>query len=131
MLIVITGSYISKLAFAVRYDKPEPEKPTHLEVKWFELNWYQFELISKMLKFLFGNNPIYSVIGDTYFDVTPLFEIYCRYIDSFNNYDNKIGVLHVKDMFSYLVSVTTEKMRIRSTKRAFCKEYDWRLYDRN
>ncbi len=125
MLIVITGSYISKLKFAVRYDKSEPEKPNHLEAKWFELNWYQFELISKMLKFLFGNNHIYSVIGDTYFDVTPLFEIYCRYISSFSNYDNKIGVLHVKDMFSYLVSVTTGKMGIRSTKRAFCKEYDW------
>ncbi|WP_257150498.1 hypothetical protein [Bacillus cereus] len=35
MLIVITGSYISKLAFAVRYDKSEPEKSNHLEAGVF------------------------------------------------------------------------------------------------
>ncbi|MBL1705101.1 hypothetical protein ELE02_38550, partial [Klebsiella pneumoniae] len=72
MLVVITGSYISKLASAVRYDKSEPEKTKHLGAEWFVLKEHQFDLISKMTEFLFGNDHVYSVIGDTYFDETHL-----------------------------------------------------------
>lgn len=75
MLVVITKSYISKLASAIRYDKLEREKPKHLDVEWFDLKQHQFDLISKMAQFLFGNDHIYSVIEDTYFDDTHLFEI--------------------------------------------------------
>lgn len=124
MLVVITGSYISKLASAVRYDKSEPDKPKHLDAKWFELESHQFDLISKMTEFLFGNDHIYSVIGDTYFDETHLFEMYCRYISSFSNYENyvkKSSELHVKDMFSYLAAATNEKWKLGVQNEFFAR----------
>lgn len=124
MLVVITGSYISKLASAVRYDKSEPDKPKHLDAKWFELESHQFDLISKMTEFLFGNDHIYSVIGDTYFDETHLFEMYCRYISSFSNHEKyvkKSSELHVKDMFSYLAAATNEKWKLGVQNEFFAR----------
>ncbi|USK57727.1 hypothetical protein LIS82_27510 (plasmid) [Cytobacillus solani] len=112
MLVVITGSYISKLVSAIRYDKAEPEKPKHLDKEWFNLEEHQFDLILKMTQFLFGNDNTYSFIGDSYFDETLLFEIFCRYISSFSSYENyqkKSSNLHVKDMFKYYVVASKEK----------------------
>ncbi|MDA2184787.1 hypothetical protein LS996_27145 (plasmid) [Bacillus cereus] len=47
MLIVITGSYISKLAFAVRYDKSESEKSNHLEAGVFWAKMVKFRACSE------------------------------------------------------------------------------------
>lgn len=111
MLVVITGSYISKLASAVRYDKSEPDKPKHLDAKWFELESHQFDLISKMTEFLFGNDHIYSVIGDTYFDETHLFEMYCRYISSFSNHEK-----YVKRVVNYMLKICLVISQLLQTK---------------
>ncbi|WP_066389153.1 hypothetical protein [Neobacillus mesonae] len=115
MLVVITGSYISKLITAIRYDKGEPEKPKHLDKEWFVLEEHQFDLILKMTQFFFGNDNTYSFIGDSYFDETLLFEIYCRYISSFSSYENyykKSSNLHVEDMFKYYIAASNEKWRL-------------------
>ncbi|MCU5378635.1 hypothetical protein OCA08_15970 [Bacillus cereus] len=115
MLVVITGSYISKLASALRYDKTQPEKSKHLDTEWFDLEEHQYDLIFKMTQFLFVNNNIYSVIGDTYFDESLFFEMFCRYINSFSSYESyceKSSELHVKDMFKYFVAASNEKWKI-------------------
>ncbi|MDM5428405.1 hypothetical protein [Bacillus mycoides] len=115
MLVVITGGYISKLTSAIRYDKTEPEKPKHLGAEWFVLKEHQFDLILKMTQFLFGNDHIYSVIGDTYFDETLMFEIYCRYISSFSNYENyrkKHSDLHIQDMYKCFDTAINEKWKL-------------------
>ncbi|MDK8643432.1 hypothetical protein [Niallia taxi] len=53
MLVLITGSFISKLISAIRYDKSELDKPKHLDKEWFDLEEHQFNLILKMTQFFF------------------------------------------------------------------------------
>lgn len=115
MLVVLAGSYISRLSSALRYDKAEPATPKNLEEEWFTLEEHQFNLILKMTNYFFENEQTYSYIGDTYFDETLFFEMYCRYISSFSNYNiftKRTVSLHIKEMFKLYFIASKEKWNL-------------------
>ncbi|MEH6845893.1 hypothetical protein [Bacillus thuringiensis] len=114
VLLVISGKYISKLANDFRYDKNNPEKRKLLPNDWFQLDEKQFDLLKKMKKYFFHNDPTYCFIVDTYFDDALLFETYFRYIssyESFNDYKEHLEP-HADQYFEYLAGIATSKWRI-------------------
>ncbi|WP_431030104.1 hypothetical protein [Lysinibacillus sp. LZ02] len=126
MLVVITGSYISKLTSAHRYDKAEPEKPKYLEKEWFDLEEHQFDLILKMTQFFFGTNNTYSFIVDTYFDESLIFETFCKYVSSFSSYENyqkKSSTLHVKGMFDDYKDASEKKWNLALENEIFIRSF--------
>ncbi|PGZ02210.1 hypothetical protein COE30_23580, partial [Bacillus cereus] len=114
VLVVISGKYISKLANDFRYDKNNPEKRKLLPNDWFQLDEKQFDLLKKMKKYFFPNDPTYCFIVDTYFDDALLLETYFRYIssyESFNDYKEHLEA-HVDQYFEYLAGNVTSKWKI-------------------
>lgn len=85
-IVVIAGSLISKLITAQKYDKSQPEKKVWLGDDWFDLEDHQYQLVCLFAEFLFGEGMQYGIVSDTYFDETLMFEMYLKYISSYNTY---------------------------------------------
>lgn len=86
-VVVISGSLISKLITAQKYDKEYPGKVVRLDERWFDFEEYHFELVCLFSAFLFGEEMQYAIVSDTYFDETLVFETYIKYISSYENYE--------------------------------------------
>ncbi|MGX7197329.1 DUF3800 domain-containing protein [Enterococcus olivae] len=86
-VVVISGSLISRLVTALKYDKNQPGEFVILNEKWFDLEEHQFKLICVFSEFLLGEEMQYGIVSDTYFDETLLFETYINYISSYGSYE--------------------------------------------
>lgn len=111
-IVVLAGSCITRLTTALRYDKSNPGKIILLDIQWLKFKDYQFKLVCLLAKFLLGSNLQYGIVCDTYFDETLSFEVFIRYIVSFENFDeyNKIDPnIHAKNILKMTISMANEK----------------------
>ncbi|SPR95089.1 DUF3800 domain-containing protein [Bacillus altitudinis] len=125
VLVVISGKLISNLAQDVKYNKNNPQKRTLLPIEWFQLNEQQFYLLKKMKEYFFPNNSRYCFIVDTYFDDALLFESYCRYISTYENFHDykKYFKVHVDEHYNYLETMIRNKYDLAVKTALITKEH--------